>query len=190
VTRRAGTSSSRDDTVVDSFVQRAEAIGSDAIVVTLDTHLLGWRTRDLDLGYLPFARAQGIARYVSDPAFRRLAEQRAAAAPAVGAAAEPTEPTPRPTLSAVRALASMARHYPGGLWENLRSPVPRAAVVTFLDVFSRPSLTWENLDVYGLALGGSDGARAVMEHIWAELDLTMALSGVADVDQISRDLLA
>ena len=32
------------------------AIGSDALVVTLDTHVLGWRTRDLDLGYLPFAR--------------------------------------------------------------------------------------------------------------------------------------
>ena len=28
-----------------------------------------------------------------------------------------------------------------------------------------------------------------MEHIWAELDLTMALTGVASVDQISRDLL-
>jgi lactate 2-monooxygenase len=43
--------------------------------------------------------------------------------------------------------------------------------------------------VYGLALGGTEGARAVMEHIWAELDLTMALTGVAGVDQISRDLL-
>jgi isopentenyl diphosphate isomerase/L-lactate dehydrogenase-like FMN-dependent dehydrogenase len=43
--------------------------------------------------------------------------------------------------------------------------------------------------VYGLALGGSEGVRAVMEHIWAELDLTMALTGVAGVGQISRDLL-
>ena len=269
---------SRDDSVVDSFVDRAEAIGSEAIVVTLDTHVLGWRTRDLDLAYLPFARAEGIAQYVSDPAFRRLAERRAAEPPATG------EPTPRPTVSALRALVSMARHYPGGLRQNLRSPVPRAAVETFLDVFSRPSLTWENLDylrsrtslpivlkgiqdprdaalalehgvdgivvsnhggrqvdgaiasldalppvveevggripvlfdsgvrsgadvfkalalgaqavlvgrpwVYGLALGGSAGARAVMEHIWAELDLTMALSGVAGLDQVSRDLLA
>ena len=36
--------------------------------------------------------------------------------------------------------------------------------------------------VYGLALGGAEGARAVMEHIWAELDLTMALAGVGSVD--------
>jgi L-lactate dehydrogenase (cytochrome)/lactate 2-monooxygenase len=128
---------SNDDTVVDSFVRRAEAIGSDALVVTLDTHLLGWRTRDLDLGYLPFARAEGIAQYTSDPSFRALAEERAQ---------QPsTEPTPRPTVAAVRSLLSIARHYPGRMLDNLRSPVPRAAVETFLDVFSRSTLTWENL---------------------------------------------
>ena len=38
--------------------QAAEAIGSTAIVVTLDTHLLGWRTRDLDLAHLPAAGEQ------------------------------------------------------------------------------------------------------------------------------------
>ena len=96
---------SKDDDVVDSFVARAEAIGSEAIVVTLDTHVLGWRTRDLDVAYLPFARAEGIAQYTSDPAFRRLVEQRAQT--------PSEEPTPRPTLSAVQALVSMARHYPG-----------------------------------------------------------------------------
>jgi L-lactate dehydrogenase (cytochrome)/lactate 2-monooxygenase len=266
---------SRDDSVVDSFVARAEAIGSDALMVTLDTHLLGWRTRDLDLGYLPFARAEGIAQYTSDPAFRALAEARAAA--------PSSEPTPRPTLPAIRALASMARHYPGRFVDNLRSPVPRAAVETFLDVFSRSTLSWRDLDylrqrtslpiylkgvqdprdarlaiehgvdgivvsnhggrqvdgaiasldalpgvveevggevpvlfdsgvrsgadafialalgaravlvgrpwVYGLALAGADGVRAVMEHVMAELDLTMGLSGVSTIDQITRDLL-
>jgi L-lactate dehydrogenase (cytochrome)/lactate 2-monooxygenase len=270
---------SNDDDVVDSFVRRAEAIGSDALVVTLDTHLLGWRSQDLDLGYLPFARAEGIAQYTSDPAFRRLAEARAAAGPAPDA-----EPTPRPTPAAVRALVSMARHYPGRLLDNLRSPVPRAAVETFLDVFSRSTLTWRDLDylrqrtslpillkgiqdrrdaalaiehgvdgivvsnhggrqvdgavasldvlpgivdevagripvlfdsgvrsgadafialalgaravlvgrpwVYGLALAGADGVRAVMEHILAELDLTMGLTGVSRIDQIDRGLLA
>jgi isopentenyl diphosphate isomerase/L-lactate dehydrogenase-like FMN-dependent dehydrogenase len=42
-------------------------------------------------------------------------------------------------------LLDMSRHYPGSLLANLRSPEPRAAVDTFLDVFSRSSLTWENL---------------------------------------------
>ncbi len=266
---------SNDDTVVDSFIRRAEEIGSDALVVTLDTHLLGWRTRDLDLGYLPFARAQGIAQYTSDAAFRALAEVRAQL--------PNDEPTPRPTVAAVRSLLSIARHYPGSLLDNLRSPVPRAAVETFLDVFSRSTLSWKDLAylrertslpiylkgiqhradarlaldhgvdglivsnhggrqvdgaiasldalptivaevdgripvlfdsgirsgadafvalalgaqavlvgrpwVYGLALAGADGVRAVMEHVLAELDLTMGLAGVRTIDEITRDLL-
>jgi L-lactate dehydrogenase (cytochrome)/lactate 2-monooxygenase len=43
--------------------------------------------------------------------------------------------------------------------------------------------------VYGLALAGAEGAQAVMEHIWAELDLTMALVGTSTLDEITRDLL-
>ncbi|HWE43044.1 MAG TPA: alpha-hydroxy-acid oxidizing protein, partial [Gemmatimonadaceae bacterium] len=57
---------SRSDDLVRSFVRRAEGCGCSAIVLTLDTTLLGWRTRDLDLGYLPFLRGKGIAQYVTD----------------------------------------------------------------------------------------------------------------------------
>ena len=268
---------SNDEDVVRSFVERAEAIGSDAVVVTLDTHLLGWRTRDLDLGYLPFARGEGIAQYLSDPAFRELAATRPAS----------SEPTPRPTVSAVRALVSMARHqarWAGGSFrDNLRSPLPRASVETFLDVFSRSDLTWPDLArlrgmtslpilvkgvqhpddarlaiehgadgivvsnhggrqvdnavasldalpgvaaevagrvpvlfdsgirsgadvavalalgadavllgrpwVYGLAIAGEAGVRAVLEHVLAELDLTLGLAGVRTVEGITPALL-
>ena len=52
---------SSSDELVESLVERAEASGAQAIVVTLDTHMLGWRPRDLSLGYLPFAHGQGIA---------------------------------------------------------------------------------------------------------------------------------
>jgi L-lactate dehydrogenase (cytochrome)/lactate 2-monooxygenase len=274
---------SSDETVVRSLVERAEAIGSDAIVVTLDTHLLGWRTRDLDLGYLPFARGEGIAQYLSDPAFAAVAAARPAS----------TEPTPRPTVAALRSLVSMARHHArwaggsggriGSLVASLRSSLPRASVETFLDVFSRSDLTWADLErlremtslpilvkgvqhpadarlalehgvdglvvsnhggrqvdnaiasldalpavvaevagrvpvlfdsgvrsgadvavalalgadavllgrpwVYGLALAGEAGVRAVLEHVLAELDLTMGLAGVACVDQLGPSLL-
>src|SRR4029077_19697925 len=51
----------------------------------------------------------------------------------------------RPTAAALRALLSIARTYPGRTWSNLRSPLPRAAVETFLDIYSRPSITWRNL---------------------------------------------
>ena len=50
----------------------AEAIGAKAIFITLDTLVLGWRPRDMDLGFLPFLKAQGIAQYTSDPVFRAM----------------------------------------------------------------------------------------------------------------------
>jgi lactate 2-monooxygenase len=58
-----------------SMVQRAERAGYSALVVTLDTHSLGWRERDLHHGYLPFMLGQGLANYFSDPVFRGLLAQ-------------------------------------------------------------------------------------------------------------------
>jgi isopentenyl diphosphate isomerase/L-lactate dehydrogenase-like FMN-dependent dehydrogenase len=55
-----------------SMVERAERAGYSALVVTLDTHSLGWRERDLHHGYLPFMLGQGLANYFSDPVFRGL----------------------------------------------------------------------------------------------------------------------
>lgn len=128
---------SSNDELVESLVSRVEACGSDALVVTLDTAYLGWRPRDLDLGHLPFARGEGIAQYTSDPVFQRLVRERvAAAAPAT---------RPRPTPAALSTLVSMSRNHPGDTRHNLTAPEPRAAVETFLDVFSRPSLTWDDL---------------------------------------------
>jgi isopentenyl diphosphate isomerase/L-lactate dehydrogenase-like FMN-dependent dehydrogenase len=267
---------SSSDELVASFLSRAERAGCEAVVVTLDTSVLGWRPRDLDGGYLPFAHGRGIAQYTSDPVFRRLVEQRVAHP-------DPTATRPRPTPGAVRTLLDLSRAYPGRFGDNLRSPYPRAAVETFLEVFSRSSLTWADLPslrsmtslpilvkgllsaddadraldagadgivvsnhggrqvdsalaaldalpgvvdrvdgrvpvlmdsgirsgadivtalalgaaavcvgrpyVYGLALAGADGVRAVLEHLLAELDLTMALTGVTSVAGLTRDLL-
>jgi lactate 2-monooxygenase len=58
-----------------SMLQRAERAGYSALVVTLDTHSLGWRERDLHHGYLPFMLGQGLANYFSDPVFRGLLAQ-------------------------------------------------------------------------------------------------------------------
>src|SRR3954468_12565667 len=52
-----------------SFVRRAEAAGYEAVVLTLDTLILGWRPRDLGRAYLPFLKGIGLANYTSDPAF-------------------------------------------------------------------------------------------------------------------------
>lgn len=272
---------SRDDDLTASLVGRAEGCGAEALVVTLDTAYLGWRPRDLDLGHLPFARGEGIAQYTSDPVFRRLVEARVAAA----ATGSDPAPRPRPTPGAVRTLLAMSRNHPGGTRDNVTSPVPRAAVETFLDVFSRPGLTWEDLPrlrgmtslpvvlkgvlhpddarraldagvdavwvsnhggrqvdrafaaldalpgvadalagsgvpvlfdsgirsgadvfvalalgadavgigrpfVHGLALRGEEGVRAVVRHVLAELDLTMALTGCRTLADVTRERLA
>ena len=133
---------SASDELNRSLLARAEASGCEAIVVTLDTHLLGWRTRDLDLAYLPFTRGMGIAQYTGDPVFQRLVRERAAA-PKPAAAA--VKVTPKAVAAAVTIARKGAALTGGNLRDNLRSPLPRAAVETFLDVFSTPALTWDDL---------------------------------------------
>ena len=114
------------DELVESFVRRAEACGCEAIAVTLDTTILGWRPRDLDPAFLPFLRGKGIAQYTSDPVFRRLAAD----------AEQPADaPRPLPTPSALRTLFQISR----------ASDLGRKAVQRFIEVYSRPSLTWDDL---------------------------------------------
>ena len=135
---------STDDGLVDSFLARAESAGCEAVVVTLDTTMLGWRPMDLNLGSLPFARGQGIAQYTADSRFMEIVRERIAAA--ADAADPDSDGDLKPSLAALRTLYSIVRRFPGGFLENLRSPEPRAAVQTFLDIYSRPSLTWADIE--------------------------------------------
>ncbi len=164
---------SADDDLNASLLRRAEASGCEAIVVTLDTHLLGWRTRDLDLAYLPFTRGMGIAQYTSDPVFQQLVRERVRKGPD---AAAPPAPAVRMTPKTIAAGLKIARKGAAltgveGLRENLRSPLPRAAVETFLDVFSTPALTWDDL------------ARA---RQWTSLPII--LKGIVHPDDAARAL--
>ncbi|KUL24273.1 alpha-hydroxy-acid oxidizing protein [Actinoplanes awajinensis] len=264
---------SSDERLVDSLIARAERIGAGALVVTLDTTVLGWRPQDLNLGSLPFATGLGIAQYTSDPVFQQIVAERAGL------------PRDRPavTLGAIRALLAMSRNHPGSFWANLRSPIPRASVETFLDIYSNPGLSWEHLatlkqrtrlpvvlkgiltekdarrafeigvdavvvsnhggrqvdnavasldalveiraalgpeptlifdsgirtgadvftaialgadavllgrpHLYGFALAGAHGVAEVIRNVVAELDLTMALTGVRSIAEITSDLL-
>src|SRR5437588_2213394 len=104
---------SKSDELVESLVARAERCGCEAIVVTLDTTLLGWRSRDLERAYLPFLRGKGIAQYTSDPVFTRLIAQ-------PGRKPGP-EQQPKPTLQALRTLIELTRAYPGTFASTLRS---------------------------------------------------------------------
>ncbi|MFE0748693.1 alpha-hydroxy-acid oxidizing protein [Gordonia sp. NPDC058843] len=127
---------STDDDLVDSLLARAAAIRAEAVVVTLDTTMLGWRPQDLNLGSLPFARGQGIAQYTSDRRFVDIVADRLRIA---------TDERPEISLGAIATLVSITRNAPGRFLQNIRSPQPRAAVQTFLDIYSRPSLNWDDL---------------------------------------------
>ncbi|CEJ62658.1 hypothetical protein PMG11_11152 [Penicillium brasilianum] len=56
-----------------SLLSRAKAAGYKVLVVTLDTHIVGWRPSDLDNAYNPFIRPDniGVALGLSDPVYRR-----------------------------------------------------------------------------------------------------------------------
>ncbi|GAA0492479.1 putative L-lactate 2-monooxygenase [Paractinoplanes deccanensis] len=163
---------SKDEDMVDSLIARAEAAGAGALVVTLDTTVLGWRPQDLNLGSLPFSRGQGIAQYTSDPRFRRIVAERLG------------RPSARPqvTLGAIRTLLAMARNHPGGFLANLRSRVPRASVETFLDIYSNAGLSWDHL----ATLRGRTRLPVVLKGILHPDDARRALDLGADAIVVSN----
>lgn len=127
---------STHDALVESLVARAERCGCSAIVLTLDTTMLGWRVRDLDLAYLPFLRGRGIAQYTSDPVFLDALQETLRQAPPPGG---------RITLAALGTLWELAGSFPGSRLRGLRSGLARAAVRRFVETYSRPSLSWDDL---------------------------------------------
>ena len=126
---------SKSNDLVASLVQRAEKCNCSAIVVTLDTTMLGWRTRDLDLAYLPFLEGKGIAQYTSDPVFQKLLDE-----------PESTPAKKRITISSLSGLVRMTNQYPGnGFIKKLKSGRPLKAVQKFISIYSNPAVTWEDL---------------------------------------------
>jgi lactate 2-monooxygenase len=127
---------SKSNALIKSFIQRAENCECSAIVVTLDTTMLGWRTRDLDIGYLPFLEGKGIAQYTSDPIFQTMIDE--------------PDNTPAPerkiTLQSLSGLIQMVRNYPGdNFFKKLSSGRPVKAVRKFVSTYSNPCTTWDDL---------------------------------------------
>lgn len=154
---------SRSDDLVQSFVRRAEACGCRAIVLTVDTTMLGWRPRDLDLAYMPFMRGMGIAQYLTDPVFRRE----------LNLPLNSPAPHTRLSWNALGVMRDLLSRAPGPLMEKLRTGWPRQAVRRFVATYSRPSLQWADLArlraMTGLpiVLKGvlhPDDARLALEH--------------------------
>jgi lactate 2-monooxygenase len=153
---------SKSNDLVASFVERAERCGCSAIVVTLDTTVLGWRPRDLDLAYLPFLEGKGIAQYTSDPVFQKLMDI--------------PEPPSEKTISwqSVIGLREMIKSYPGrSFFSKLKSGRPIKAVQKFISTYSNPALEWGDLKflrertklpVLLKGIAHPDDARKAIDH--------------------------
>jgi lactate 2-monooxygenase len=229
----------KDRELARSLLQRAERSGYGAIVVTLDTWLLGWRPRDLTNSFLPFLRGESLGNYFTDPVF-------------CGALAKP----PHEDLPAAVLHWASIFSDPSATWDDLKflrdhSRLPlvlkgilhpedarRAAgmgidgiivsnhggrqvdgaigaldalpavvgaagktavlfdsgIRTGADIFKALALGAKAVligrpYIYGLALAGEAGVRAVLRALLAELDLTMALAGIARLDELSPKTL-
>lgn len=150
---------SSDDDFVRSLLARAERSGCEAIVLTLDTTLLGWRPRDLDLAYLPFLRGLGLAQYLSDPVFR---EKIPASPPDTG-----VKPRGFDIVSTALSLGRKGREF------GLSMSRMRAAVAHFTATYSRPDLNWADiarlrrmtkLPILLKGIRHPDDARLAREH--------------------------
>jgi isopentenyl diphosphate isomerase/L-lactate dehydrogenase-like FMN-dependent dehydrogenase len=223
-----------------SFLSRAEKAGYSAIVVTLDTHMLGWRERDLQRAYLPFLYGQGLANYFTDPVFR-------AALPA------PPERDPRPAIQyfleifsdpsltwvdlgflrqhtklpillkgildpedarmamdhgvdgiivsnhggrqvdgaigAIEALPRVAREIGDRIPVLFDSGIRRGADVFKALALGARAVLLGRPYCYGLAIGGEEGVRTVVENLLADIELTLGLAGCASIGDVSIDRL-
>jgi lactate 2-monooxygenase len=229
----------KDREICASFVNRAEAAGYAAIVVTLDTLTLGWRPRDLRNAYLPFLSGQGCAQFFSDPVFCSRLEQTPADDPLAAAATMlSTFPNLHLTWNDLAWLREQTA-LPLLVKGVLRAEDAQRAVTAGIDgivvsnhggrqvdgaVASLDALVEvrETVDVpvlvdggirggadvikglalgadavllgrpyaYGLAVGGEDGVRAVLEQFAAETDLTLALDGAHRVAELDSTWIA
>jgi lactate 2-monooxygenase len=217
-----------DREIVASFVERAAAAGYGAIVITLDTLILGWRPRDLANAYLPFISGEGCAQFFSDPVFRERLQQ-APEDDLLTAAATMLSTFPNLGLTwddlawlrelvdlpllvkgvltredAVRARDAGVdgvivsnhggRQVDGAVaaldaYVEVREALGDEATVlvdggvrTGADVLKAMALGADAVlvgrpYVYGLAVGGEQGAEAVIRQLLAETDITLALLG-------------
>ena len=64
-----------DKELTKSFLKRAEKAGFSAIIVTIDSTLLGWRETDLRNSFLPFLTGEGMGNYFTDPVFLSMLDE-------------------------------------------------------------------------------------------------------------------
>jgi lactate 2-monooxygenase len=231
----------RDRELARSFVERSEQAGYRAIVVTLDTWLLGWRPADLTDGFLPFLRGEGNVNYLRDLVFRaalpKPPEEDLPSAVAYWAwqfsnpavtwkdLAFLRECTKLPIVlkgiqSAEDALLAVEHGIEGIIVSNHGGRQVDGAIGSLRALPGVVDAVGDRCEVlfdsgirsgadalkalalgaravclgrpyvWGLALGGEQGVVEVLRAFLAELDLNMALSGHARIDELGMHTLA
>ncbi len=230
-----------DRALVASFLERAEAAGYGAIVLTVDTFVPGWKPRDLQQAWLPFLEGIGMGNYFQDPVFRAALEkppeedQGAATGHFLGLQANPAlawddlawlrEQTSLPivvkgiqhpddareaarrgvdgivvsnhggrqvdgAIGSLDALPAIADAVGGELAVLFDSGVRGGADVLKALALGADAVCLGRPYIWGLALEGQAGVETVLRMVLAELDLTMALCGLAGPEEIGPELLA
>jgi lactate 2-monooxygenase len=230
----------RDRELARSFVKRAEDAGYRAIVVTLDTWLLGWRPADLTNGFLPFLWGEGNRNYLEDPVFRAALQDppeenmQAAIGHWAWQFANPAvtwedlaflrEQTELPivlkgilrgddarlavehgmqgvivsnhggrqvdgAVGALDALPEVVAAVAGRCEVLFDSGIRSGSDVLKALALGARAVLLGRPYIWGLALGGATGVVEVLRSLLADLDLALALTGHATIDELDAGAL-
>lgn len=231
---------SSDEEMAISMVRRAEKAGYSAIVITIDTSLLGNRERDLNNRYSPLKLGKGAANYLHDPVFQgRFTSPPSADDPdviknIVDIIFNPSltwdnlktikEQTKLPILlkgilheedarkaihygvdgiiisnhggrqldgciSSLEALPSIAKMVQGKIPLLLDSGIRRGSDVIKAKALGADVVLLGRPFIYGLAVAGEHGVEHVLRNMINDIDVTMALSGIASMKEVNSSLI-
>jgi lactate 2-monooxygenase len=220
----------KDYELTTSLLQRVENSVYSALVVTLDTAMLGWRERDLQHPYLPFLLGHGLANYFTDPVFCSRLSKPPSTDPAAAIRLWATlfsntaltwsdlawlrQQTKLPIVlkgilhpddarlaldhgaDAIIVSNHGGRQVDGAIAALDALPPVVAAIGKKIPILFDSGIRYGadamkaialgaravllgRLYVWGLAVGGEQGVRDVVQNFLADLDLTMGLSGFA-----------
>jgi lactate 2-monooxygenase len=230
----------KDHELTCSMLQRAEKAGYSALVVTLDTAMLGWRERDLRHPYLPFLLGHGLTNYFTDPVFCSRLQQPPKADPArairLWASLFSNSALTWKDLAWLRKQTHLpivlkgilhpddarlaldhgadaiivsnhgGRQVDGAIAALDALPPVVATVAGKIPVLFDSGIRYGSdaikaialgaravllgrLYIWGLAVGGEQGVRDVVQNFLADLDLTMGLAGFRSVKELNPSIL-
>jgi lactate 2-monooxygenase len=230
----------KDKELTKSFLKRAERAGYSAIVVTIDSTLLGWREQDLRNNFLPFLTGQGMGNYFTDPVFLSMLDDppekdlQAACKKALSEGNNTCfswkelefikKNTSLPVLlkglthpddallaidhgvdgiivsnhggrqldggiSTLEALPSVCEAVEHKAPVLMDSGIRRGADVIKAISLGASAVLIGRPYIYGLAVAGEYGVKAVMENLVAETELQMGICGRKNISELDRSLV-